>query len=81
MSYHTRHIAKGTLGALSKVREELEEAEDAEAQGCKVLVLCELADLIGAVECYLASNHPSIAVEDLRQMSGLTARAFKGGAR
>ena len=50
MGFHTREITKGAYGELSKIREELEEAEDAEAQGQKLILLTELADIIGAVE-------------------------------
>lgn len=50
MGFHIRPITKGTYGELSKVREELEEAEDAEAQGQKLILLTELADIVGAVE-------------------------------
>ena len=50
MGFHNRPITKGTYGELSKVREELEEAEDAEAQGIDLMVLLELADILGAVE-------------------------------
>lgn len=50
MGFHTRSITKGTYGELSKIREELEEAEDAESQGIDIMVLLELADILGAVE-------------------------------
>jgi hypothetical protein len=50
MGFHKREIGKGTYGELSKIREELDEAADAEAQGIDLMVLLELADIIGAVE-------------------------------
>jgi hypothetical protein len=50
MGFHNRAIPKGVYGELSKIREELEEAEDAEAQGIDLMVLLELADILGAVE-------------------------------
>lgn len=50
MGFHIRAIPKGVYGELSKIREELEEAEDAEAQGIDLMVLLELADILGAVE-------------------------------
>lgn len=50
MGFHKREIAKGEYGKLSKIREELEEAEDAEEQNQKLMVLLELADIIGACE-------------------------------
>jgi hypothetical protein len=79
--YHLRAIEKGVLGEPSKVREELEEFLDAEEQGVAIMALVELADLIGAVEAYLASKHPSISLEDLRAMSNVTKRAFVNGRR
>ncbi len=50
MGLHAREIARGVYGELSKVREELEEAEDAVAQGLDLMLFMELADIIGAVE-------------------------------
>lgn len=50
MGFHNRAIVKGVYGQLSKIREELEEAEDAEDQGIDLMVLLELADILGAVE-------------------------------
>lgn len=50
MGFHNRPITRGTYGELSKIREELEEAEDAEEQGIDIMVLLELADILGAVE-------------------------------
>jgi len=48
--FHQRDIPKGTLGELSKVREELEEAEDALEQGQELMFALECADMIGAIE-------------------------------
>jgi len=70
--YHTRHIVKGKLGEVSKIREELEELEDADYQGAKILILCEIADLVGAVERYLEEKFPGITIKDARQMAKLT---------
>lgn len=42
--FHKREITKGVLGELSKVREELEEAEDALEQGQELMLLIELSD-------------------------------------
>jgi len=77
--YHTRQITKGRLGELSKIREELEELEDAEAQGVKILIHCELADLYGAVRQY-AKRH-GLRMRDLREMERLTSSAFRQGFR
>lgn len=56
MGYHTRQIAKGKLGEFSKIVEEIEELRDGVAQKCAMLCLCELCDLIGAIEAYLLAN-------------------------
>ena len=79
--YHFAEIRRGKLGELSKVREELEEAMDGEAQGNPVMVLQELSDLIGAVDGYLKERHPSITVYDLITMAQATERAFLSGDR
>lgn len=50
MGYHTKHIEKGTLGEFSKIREEYEELTDAVNQGSKVMEICEMCDLIGAIK-------------------------------
>lgn len=81
MTYHINEIPKGKLGQLSKIQEELSEAIDAEEQGCKIMLLLELSDMIGAVDMYLRTNHPNISVEDLITMSNITERAFNTGAR
>lgn len=47
--YHIREITKGTYGDFSKVVEEMEELLDAHDQNAKIMVLCELADLYGAM--------------------------------
>lgn len=43
--YHLQSIPKGEVGCISKITEECLELSDAAVQGCKILVLCELADL------------------------------------
>lgn len=50
MNFHKREIEKGSYGQLSKIKEELEEAFDAEEQGQVLMLLIELSDIIGAVE-------------------------------
>lgn len=81
MGYHLKEIAKGKLGELSKIEEELREAEDAEDQDCKVMVLVELSDMLGAIEAYLEKHFPDFRLEDLKKMSDITRRAFRTGAR
>ena len=79
--YHLRPIKKGRLGELTKLLEEIEEAIEAQEQLNPILVLCELADLIGALKAYLAQHHPSISVQALTTMAAATARAFQSGER
>jgi hypothetical protein len=81
IGYHVQKIRKGTLGEISKLREELDELEDAHAQGARVLALCELSDLVGAISHYLRKHFRSITFDDLIKMAELTERAFKCGER
>lgn len=81
MGYHMTEIEKGELGKLSKIREELDEAIDAEKQQCKIMTLVELSDMMGAIESYLESNFTDITLQDLITMSNITKRAFKAGRR
>jgi hypothetical protein len=81
VGYHIAKIPKGTIGQLSKIREELLEAEDAEQQGCKLMVLLELSDMVGAIEAYLEAQHPGMTLQDLQQMAAITQRAFRSGLR
>jgi len=79
--YHLRVIARGTLGELSKIQEELEEAQDAWAQGSKVMALVELSDLVGALEAVLVKHFPGMTLTDLQHFAGITRRAFENGHR
>lgn len=79
MSYHLKKIKKGKIGKFSKVREEFEELKDAKLQDDKLLILCELSDLIGAIEAY--ANELGVSLEDLIKFSNKTKSAFKEGKR
>lgn len=79
MGYHTRQITKGVLGHSSKIREELEELEDAELQGNRILAMCELADIYGAL-AYAAEMY-GLTMTDLEKMALATSSAFKEGSR
>lgn len=81
IGYHITEITPGIFGEASKIREELDEFEDALEQGCKVMALVELSDMIGAIRAYLIQNHPSIGIHDLIDMSHITERAFANGNR
>jgi len=80
MAYHTREIQKGTYGHFSKIREEFEELEDAHCQEAKILTLCELADLYGAIEGYVERKF-GMTMEDVKAMSDMTKEAFRRGER
>lgn len=77
--YHLRPIMRGVLGELSKVREELEEAEDAARQGVVLMELIELSDIYGALKARVEKLGHTI--DDLARMSDVTERAFKNGRR
>lgn len=81
MGYHSIKINKGVLGEASKIQEEFEEFMDAHVNGAKILELCELADLYGAIEAYLNKKYPGTTMSDLDQMAYLTKTAFTDGSR
>ena len=76
MGYHKREIQKGVLGDFSKIKEEFDELSDAFEQGDKILQLCELTDLVGAIESYVESKF-NLTLEDLIVFSNKTKSAFK----
>lgn len=77
--YHVNEIEKGQLGYSTKIREELDELQDAEAQGSLIMIHVELADLYGALEAY--AEKKGLSMDDLRKFSDITKRAFKNGVR
>lgn len=79
MGYHIRTIPKGVLGEPSKIREELEELEDALAQDICILAAVELSDLYGALEA--CADKLGYQMHDLARMSEATKRAFTDGSR
>lgn len=81
MAYHIKEIPRGEIGELSKIYEEIEEVKDASEQNCDLMLLIELSDTIGAIECYLEKHHPSLSLDDLIKMKDITKRAFKSGHR
>jgi len=80
MAYHKRKIDKGVLGEFTKVQEEFVELLDAVEQDDKVLQICELTDLIGAIECF-AEEKFSLSLGDLIKFSNKTKESFKEGTR
>lgn len=79
--YHLRPITKGTLGELSKIREELDELEESMEQGVKIMATVELADMYGAIEAFLEQHFPDLDMADLAKMAAVTRRAFDNGRR
>ena len=80
MGYHINKIPKGNLGHFSKIKEEYLEFLDAYHQGNPILELCELSDLIGAIEAY-ALNHYDIELDDIIKMMECTKSSFQEGLR
>jgi len=78
--YHKVEIPKGVLGEFSKIEEEILELKDAASQNCNVLVLCELCDLLGAIEAFTTKQF-NITLRDLTQFKNLTKQAFESGKR
>lgn len=63
--YHLRPIVKGVLGEPSKIREELDEFDEAMEQGVVIMAMVELADLYGAMEAVAARHFPQVNFEVL----------------
>lgn len=78
--YHSVKIKKGVLGEISKIQEELDELIDAEKQGVKIMAMCELSDLFGAIRAF-ALKHYGMKMSDLHDMAKLTRKAFEQGRR
>jgi len=79
MGYHKAEIPSGVLGEFSKIEEEFLELKDANEQNNTVLQICELCDLLGAIELY--ANKWNINMDDLIQMKDATKEAFISGDR
>lgn len=80
MGYHLKEIERGKFGTFSKIREEFEEAQDAIDQNNPIMLLVELADMIGAIEAF-AETQFNIMPEELNNMKEATKRAFLDGTR
>lgn len=80
--YHLDNIPKGELYKSSKIMEELLELQDAEKQGCKIMQLVELSDLVLSIMQYTYSQFGrDFDIHDLIKMAGITERAFLSGER
>lgn len=81
IGYHLKNIKKGQIGEISKIKEEVEELEDAMKQNAKIMALVELSDLYGSIDLYLKKYFPGTTMKDLEIMSKITQRAFINGKR
>jgi NTP pyrophosphatase (non-canonical NTP hydrolase) len=80
--YHLTEIPRGEYGEISKILEEAAELKDAMEQGNKLMVLIELADLLGAVDGYLDRYYgDKMTIDNLITMADATKRVFKYGHR
>ena len=79
--YHLTEIAKGEIGEISKIEEEVAELRDAHEQNATIMELVELSDLVGAIMLYLERYHRDVTLDDLRTMAAITCRAFENGRR
>jgi len=80
MGYHKTEIIKGEVGEFSKIQEEFQELTDAFEQNDKVLMICEMTDLIGAIQLF-AEQKFNLSINDLIIFSNKTIDAFKEGKR
>lgn len=80
MGYHKKEISEGIVGEFSKIQEEFEELTDAFEQEDKILQMCEMSDLIGAIEEY-SMNKFNISLQDLIDFSNKTKEAFREDKR
>lgn len=78
--YHSVEIKKGVFGEISKVYEELAELEDAERMGIRLMAMCELSDIMGAIGEY-AKRKYGLTMDDLLAMAEATRVAFEQGHR
>ncbi len=78
--YHLTKIPKGKFGRFSKVEEEFLECKDAINQENRIMTLCELSDLVGAIEAF-ALKEFNISLDDIIKMKNATKRAFVSGTR
>lgn len=79
MGYHKIKIEKGEIGEISKITEEYNELIDAYFQSDNIMIICELSDLIGAIEEYVKKY--DLTIEDLKKFSDKTKSAFLDGSR
>jgi hypothetical protein len=73
--WHKKEITKGVLGDLSKIREELEEAEDSLEQDQLMMLLFELSDICGAAGLVAQKiTNGSFGLDELVKFSKLRSK-------
>ena len=77
--FHEKEIKKGISGQLSKIQEELDEAFEAEGRKQDLLLILELADIVGAVG--LASEKYGISLDQLVTFAKLRRQVGEQVAR
>lgn len=77
--YHMRPIPKYPIATTGKILEEAMEAMDAYEQGNKIMEICELSDIYGALRARAIAM--GFSMGDLERMADATARAFAKGDR
>ena len=76
--WHKKEISKGVLGELSKIREELEEAEDALEQDQILMLLFELSDICGAAGLVAEKlTNGAFNIDELVKFSKLRTKVAK----
>ena len=80
MGYHVADIPRGKYGEFSKIVEEFEELKDANDQEDKILELCEMSDLLGAMDGYLRFKY-NMDIQDLYKFMNKTKTSFEEGKR
>ena len=76
---HTRRRHDNSIKSRVEFEEEFLELKDAYGQNNKVLEICELCDLVGAIEAYAQKYNLTLA--DLIKMKEANKRAFQDGTR
>ena len=79
MGYHLKEIEKREYGTIGKISEEYEELMDAVEQNDNILIFCELADLLGAIDGYVKNYN--LSLEDVYVFAKKTQAAFEEGSR
>lgn len=77
--YHLRNFVKEDYMSAYKIKEETQEFLDAVEQNDKLLQLCEMSDLIQAIEDYAISM--GVDFDDLRKFGKKTSNAYQSKKR